>query len=276
MIRFLAVLLALAAPTAAFADTHRDLAPEIARLRARLAAGAAQEHQCLAGATQKVWGGATTKDLQQLKDRARQMQERAQRGGGAGGDTEAWRALQQRVEQLEAQARADARSGADLLSTQAIGMDCLDRFAGEREALRASLELVLADPDAYKASLREARDGGASLRWDVTTLHARALAWAARFRAQASFEQLAGEAASLGQQAAALRRRHAAALESELNRALAEPVLRAAELLVGTLSAWQEERAAGSTAARADASQLKQMRWGNAQRLLSEAARAAN
>ncbi len=271
MIRFLAVLLALAAPTAAFADTDRELAPEIARLRARLAAGAAQEQQCLAGATQKVWGGATARDLQQLKDRARQMQERAQRGSGAGGDTEAWRALQQRVEQLEAQARADAQSGADLLSTQAIGMDCLDRFAGEREALRASLELVLADPDAYKASLREARDGGASLRWDVTTLHARALAWAARFRAQASFEQLAGEASGLGQQAVALRRRHAAALESELNRALAEPVLHAAEALVATMAAWRDERSAATARERDDAARLKQQRWGNAQRFLADA-----
>ena len=276
MIRLLAVVLALVAPAVAFDDADRELAPEIARLRSLLGASAAKEQQCLSGATQKVWAGATSRDLQQLKERARQMQERAQRGGGAGGDTEAWRALQQRLEQLEAQARADARSGADLLSTQAIGMDCLDRFAGEREALRASLELALDDPAAYKASLREARDGGAALRWDVTTLHARALAWAARFRAQASFEQLAAEAAGLGQQAVALRRRHTAALESELNRALAEPVLRAAEMLVGTLSAWQEERAAGSAAARADASRLKQQRWGDAQRLLSEAARAAN
>ncbi len=272
MIRLLAVLLGLAVAVPAFAEANPELPPEIARLRSLLAASAAQEQQCLAGATQKVWAGATTQDLQQLKERARQMQERAQRGSGAGGDTEAWRALQQRVEQLEAQARANARSGADLLATQAIGLDCLDRFAGEREALRASLELALADPTAYKASLREARSSsGASLRWDVVVLHASAMAWAGRFRAQAPFEQLAGEAAGLGRQAAALRRRHAAALESEANRTLADPVLHAAEALVATVDAWRDERAAATAPERDNAARLKQLRWGNAQRFLTDA-----
>lgn len=280
MIRPFPLLLAFAVPVAAWAQSDGDIAADIARLRSQLAASVAQEQQCLAGATLTVWAGPTAQDLQQLKDRARQMQERAVRGAGAGGnarDVEAWRALQQKAEQLETLARANARSGADLLATQAIGLDCLDRFAGEREALRASLEQALADPAAYKASLRDARmNGAASLRRDLDTLRASALGMAARFRAQAPYEQLAGEAAALRQQADGLRRRHVAALESESTRALAEPVLRAAEALVGTVSAWQEERAAASAAARDDASQLKQMRWGNAQRHLTDAARAAN
>jgi hypothetical protein len=278
--RPIVLVLLLAAPLAAWAQADGDIAIDIARLRSLLAASAAQEQQCLAGATRAVWARGSAKDLQQLKDRARQMQERALRGAGAGGDArdvEAWRALQQKAEQLEAMAVANARSGADLLATQAVGMDCLDRFAGEREALRASLEQALSDPAAYTVSLRDARlNGGASLRRDVGALRARALGLAARLGGQAAFEQVEGEAAALGQQAEEVRRRHVAALEDERNRAFAGPVLRAAELLVGTVSAWQEERAARDPAGRDEAARLKQRRWGDALELLSEAARPAN
>ena len=280
MIRSIVVFLFLAVPLTGWAQSDGDISIDIARLRSLLAASAAQEQQCLAGATRTVWARGTVNDLQQLKDRARQMQERALRGAGVGGDArdvEAWRALQQKAEQLEAMAVANARSGADLLATQAVGMDCLDRFAGEREALRASLEQALSDPAAYRTSLRDARlYGAASLRRDVSALRAGALGLAARLRAQTAFEQIAGEAVTLRQQAAGLRRRHVAALESEPNRAVAGPVLRAAELLVGTVSAWQEERAASDPAARDEAARLKQRRWDDALRLLSEAPRAAN
>ncbi|HET8575949.1 MAG TPA: hypothetical protein VFO18_02530 [Methylomirabilota bacterium] len=280
MTRAIVLLLALAVPGTVWAQPDGDIALDIARLRSLLAASAAQEQQCLAGATRTVWAGATAKDLQQLKERARQMQERALRGASAGGDArtvEAWQALQQKAERLEAMAVANTRSGADLLATQAVGMDCLDRFAGEREALRASLEQALSDPAAYKASLRDARlNGSASLRRDVNVLQAGALGLAARLRTQAAFDQVAGEAAALSRQADDLRQRHVAALESEPNRAIAGPMLRAAELLVGTVSAWRDERAAGDSAAREEAARLKQRRWGDALQLLGEAARAAN
>jgi len=256
------------------------MASDVARLRSLLATSVAQEQQCMAGATQTVWAGATARDLQQLKERARQMQERVLQGVGGGGETrdaEAWQALQQKAEQLEAQARANARSGADLLTIQAIGLDCLDRYAGEREAYRASLEQALGEPAAYRASLQDARlNGAASLRRDLTALRLNALGLASRFRAEAAFEQLAVEAAALKRQVETLKWRHVAALESELNRGLAGPLLRAAELLVGAVAAWQDERAAGNPAAREEALRLKQLRWGTAQQLLGDAARAAN
>jgi len=277
--RPLLLFLILAVPVSVWAQSDGDITSDLARLRSLLATSAAQEQQCLAGATQTIWAGATAKDLEHLKERARQMQERALHGAGGGGqvhDAEAWQVLQQKAEQLEAQTRANARSGADLLAIQAIGLDCLDRFAGEREAYRASLEQALAEPATYKASVQDARlNGAASLRRDLTALHVSALGLAARFRVESAFEQLAGEAAALKQQVERLKRRHVAALEREPNRALAEPLLRAAELLVGTMSAWQEERAAGSAAARDEALRLKQMRWSTAQQLLGEATKVA-
>jgi hypothetical protein len=280
LISLLLSLLLLSIPVSAWAQSDGDTASDVARLRSLLASSVAQEQQCLAGATQTVWAGTTVKDLQQLKERARQMQERALRGAGSGGearDVEAWQMLQQKAEQLEMLARANARSGADLLTIQAIGLDCLDRFAGEREAYRASLEQALTEPSAYRTSLQDARvNGAASLRQDLIALRLNALGLAGRFGTETAIEQLAGESAALKRQVESFKWRHVAALESELNRGLAGPLLRAAELLVGAISAWQDERAAGTPAAREEALRLKQMRWGAAQQLLGEAVRAAN
>ena len=61
-----ALVLALAPANAA------DVAPEIARLRARLADNAAREQHCMAGATQPVWTASLATDLKDLRDRARQ------------------------------------------------------------------------------------------------------------------------------------------------------------------------------------------------------------
>jgi hypothetical protein len=279
LIRPLLSLVILSIPVSVWAQADRDMTSDAARLRSLLATSIAEEQQCLAGATQTVWAAARVKDLQQLKERARQMRERALRGAGGGGearDAEAWQVLQQKAEQFEALARTNARSGAELLTIQAIGLDCLDRFAGEREAYRASLEQALAEPAAYRASLQDARlNGAASLSRDLAALRVSALGLAARLSGEAAFEQLVGETAALRQQVETLKRRHVAALESELNRALAGPLLRAVELLVGTMSAWQEERAAGSAAARDEALRHKEMRWGTALELLREAVRTA-
>jgi hypothetical protein len=81
---------------------------------------------------------------------------------------------------------------------------------------------------------------------------------------------------------AALKRRHTAALESASARALADPVLRAAEALVATAAAWEQARsaaaraggaedAAGRLAAakeRDEATRLAQGYWATADRLL--------
>ena len=71
----------------------------------------------------------------------------------------------------------NARTGAELFQSQQIGLDCLDRFAGEREALHASLEVAVADPAAYGDSLRQAREHGAArLRQDLARLQERSRA----------------------------------------------------------------------------------------------------
>src|SRR4026209_1450246 len=52
------------------AEPAPDVAVEIARLRGRLADSGAQQHQCLAGATQPVWTAALATDIKALQDRA--------------------------------------------------------------------------------------------------------------------------------------------------------------------------------------------------------------
>jgi hypothetical protein len=82
---------------------------------------------------------------------------------------------------------------------------------------------------------------------------------------------------------AALKRRHTAALESAANRALADPVLRAAEALLAAAAAWERERGAEARAAlarddaerqaagreRDEAGQLARGYWATADRLMA-------
>ena len=150
-----------------------DVAADIARLRARVAANSAQEQHCMANATRPVWTASLADDLKMLQDRARQA-------AASGSSTEAqrWKELARKAEALETQATANARTGAELFQSQQIGLDCLDRFAGEREALHASLQVAVDDPTAYGASLRLSREQGtAALRQDLARLqeHSRAL-----------------------------------------------------------------------------------------------------
>ena len=224
-----------------------DVATEIARLRARLADNAAQEQHCLAGATQPVWTASLAGDLRALQDRAKQA--------AASGDTaqaQRWRELARKAETLEARAAVSARSGAELFQSQQIGLDCLERFAGEREALRASLEVAVVDPAAYGESLRRVREHGmAELHQDLVRLQAQSRALSAQWR----LTRADASASAQGLKAAldTLRRRHTAALESEPARAAADPTLRAVEALVAAADAWQRERAAaGRLGAAAD------------------------
>ncbi len=219
-------------------DAVADVAVEIARLRSRLADNAAQEQHCLAGATQPVWTASLAGDLRALQDRAKQA--------AANGDTaqaQSWRELARKAEALETRAAVSARSGAELFQSQQIGLDCLERFAAEREALRASLEVAVVDPAAYGESLRRVREHGmAELREDLIWLqaHGRALSTQWRqTRADASMDAQVLKAAL-----DTLRRRHTAALEREPARAAADPTLRAVEALVAAADAWQRERAA--------------------------------
>jgi hypothetical protein len=233
--------LALAPAAPARGDNTADIAPEIARLRARLADNAAREQHCMAGATQPVWTASLATDLKDLRDRARQAATE-----GATADAQRWKELARKAEALETQAVVNARTGAELFQSQQIGLDCLDRFAGEREALRASLEVAMADPAGYGDSLRQAREHGtARLRQDLTRLQERSRALSAQWK-QTPPDAGAG-AAGLKAEIDGLRRRHTVALESEAARTLADPSLRAAEALVAA--------AAGSrlAAARDDA-----------------------
>jgi len=245
----LAVVLALAPAAPARGENMADLAPEIARLRARLADNAAREQHCMAGATQPVWTASLATDLKDLRDRARQAATE-----GATADAQRWKELARKAEALETQAVVNARTGAELFQSQQIGLDCLDRFAGEREALRASLEVAMADPAGYGDSLRQAREHGtARLRQDLARLQERSRALSAQWK-QTPPDAGAG-AAGLKAEIDGLRRRHTVALESEAARTLADPSLRAAEALVAAAAAWEQERAAGSrlAAARDDA-----------------------
>ena len=271
-----ALALVLASPASARGDSAVDGAPEIARLRARLADNAAREQHCMAGATQPVWTASLAIDLKMLQDRARQAA-----SDGASADARRWKELARKAEALEAQAAVNARTGAELFQSQQIGLDCLDRFAGEREALRASLEVAVADPAGYGDSLREAREHGtARLRQDLTRLQERSRALCARWK-QAPAEAGAG-ADGLKADIEGVRRRHTVALESEAARALADPSLRAAEALVAAAAAWERERAAAGRLATArdeterkltgrerdDAGRLARDYWGTAERLL--------
>lgn len=271
-----ALVLALAPAAPARGENTADLTPEIARLRARLADNAAREQHCMAGATQPVWTASLATDLKDLRDRARQA---ATEGSAA--DAQRWRDLARKAETLEAQAAVNARTGAELFQSQQIGLDCLDRFAGEREALRASLEVAVADPAAYGDSLQQAREHGtARLRQDLARLRERSRALSAHWR-QTPPEAGAG-ATDLKAEIDGLRRRHTVVLESEAARALAGPSLRAAEALVATAAAWEQERATGSRLAAArdeaerrvvarerdEAGRLARDYWVTAERLL--------
>jgi hypothetical protein len=117
-----------------------DLTAEIAHLRARLAANSAQGQHCLASAAQPVWTASVATDLKVLQARATQAA-----AEGAGAEAQRWRELARKAEALEARTTASARTGAELFQSQRMGLDCLDRFSAEREALRASLEIAVAD-----------------------------------------------------------------------------------------------------------------------------------
>ncbi|HUP37601.1 MAG TPA: hypothetical protein VNC82_19410 [Candidatus Limnocylindria bacterium] len=131
----------VASPASAGWSQTLDLTAEIAHLRARLAANSAQEQHCLADATRPVWTAALATDLQALRARASQAA-----AEGVTADAQRWRELARKAEALEARTTTNARTGAELFQSQQIGLDCLDRFAAEREALRASLEIAVADP----------------------------------------------------------------------------------------------------------------------------------
>jgi hypothetical protein len=226
-------LIALAtAPGAARADEPLDLATEIARLRGRLAANSAQEQHCLAGATQPIWTAALASDLRALQARATQ----AASEGSA--EAQRWRELARKAEALEARAVTGARAGAELFQSQQIGVECLERFAGEREALRASLEVAVADPAAYGESLGEARaHGTARLRQDLVRLQGRGRALSARWKL--SQADAGAGARALKAELADVRRRNTAVLESEPARVMADPTFRAAEALVAAAEAWE-------------------------------------
>jgi hypothetical protein len=125
----------------------------------------------------------------------------------------------------------------------------------EREALRASLEVAVADPSAYGESLGEAREHGtARLRQDLVRLQERSRALSAQWKL--SQADAAGGAQALKAEMDDLKRRNTAVLESDPARVMADPTLRAAEALVAAAEAWERERAAsgqlGATRDEAD------------------------
>ena len=268
--------LGLALGPAAPAGAEADVGAEIARLRARLADNGAQEQHCMAGATQPVWTASLATDLKALQERARQAAV-----DGASADAQRWKELARKAEALEARAAINARTGAELFQSQQIGLDCLDRFAAEREALHASLEVAVTDPAGYGESLRQAREQGtARLRQDLARLREQSRALSAQWR-QTPAEAGAG-ATGLRAEIEGLRRRHTAVLESEAARALADPSLRAAEALVAAAAAWEHERATAGRIAiardeaerrlasreREEAARLARDYWTTAERLL--------
>lgn len=230
----------------------------------------------MAGATQPVWTASLATDLKDLRDRARRAATE-----GATADARRWKELARKAEALEAQAAVNARTGAELFQSQQIGLDCLDRFAGEREALHASLEVAIADPATYGDSLRQAREHGtARLRQDLARLQDQSRALSAQWK-QTPPETVAG-APDLKAEIDGLRRRHTVVLESEAARTLADPSLRAAEALVAAAAAWEQARAAGHRLAAArdeaerrlvgrerdEAGRLARDYWVTAERLL--------
>jgi len=235
---FVTLLVLAASPMGAAWSQTLDLTAEIARLRARLAANSAQEQHCLAGATQPVWTATLATDLKALQARASQAA-----AEGASAEAQRWRELARKAEALEARTTANARTGAELFQSQQIGLDCLDRFSAEREALRASLEIAVVDPGAYGESLGEARvHGTARLRQDLVRLQERSRALSAHWK-HTQADAAAG-AQVLRAEMADLRRRNTAVLESDPARVMADPTLRAAEALVAAADEWDRERAA--------------------------------
>lgn len=271
-------LIALAAaPVCVAWSQPLDLAAEIARLRARLAANSAQEQHCLASATQPVWTASLATDLKVLQARANQAA-----GEGAGAEAQRWRELARKAEVLETRTTANARTGAELFQSQQIGLDCLDRFSAEREALRASLEVAVADPGAYGESLGEVREHGtARLRQDLVRVQERSRALSAQWKLTQA--DAAAGAQALRAEMADLRRRNTAALESDPARVMADPTLRAAEGLVATAEAWERERTASGrlgaardeterrkrTLERDEAARQARDYWAGAERLLA-------
>jgi hypothetical protein len=269
-----ALLLGAAAP--ARAEGTDDVAAEIARLRARLAATSTQEQHCLSIATQPIWTASLATDLKVLQDRARHAA-----ADGSAAEAQRWTELARKAEALEARATANARTGGELLQSQQVGLDCLGRFAGEREALHASLQVAVDDPGAYGASLRLAREQGtAALRQDLARLQERSRSLSAEWKRTPA---KAGTGATpLRDELDALRRRHTATLESEAARTLADPGLRAAEALVAAAAAWDREREATARIAiaredaerrlasrdRDDAGRIAREYWTTADRLL--------
>ncbi len=262
-------------PAGAWGETL-DLAAEIARLRGRLAANSAQEQHCLAGATQPVWTASLASDLKALRSRANQAA-----AEGSSAEAQRWRELARKAEALEARTTANARTGAELFQSQQIGLDCLDRFSAEREALRASLEIALADSSAYGESLGEAREHGTTrLRQDLLRLQERSRALSARWKTTQADAGAGAEA--LKAEMADLKRRNTAVLEGEPARVMADPALRAAEALVATTDAWDRERAAverlstirdeaerrKTTMERDEAARQAREYWASAERLL--------
>lgn len=245
-----ALLLGVAAP--ARSEGPDDVTAGIAGLRMRLAANSAQEQQCMAGATQAVWTVSLATDLEVLRNRARQAA-----ASGSSAEAQRWKELARKAEALESRASANARTGADLFQSQQIDLDCLDRFAGEREALRASLEVAVQDPAAYRASLRLAREQGtAALQRDLTRLHERTRALSAEWEKVPT--NVGTGTTALQDAVDALRRRHSVTLESGAARTLADPGLGAAEALVAAAAAWDRAREAAAriAAARDDARRL--------------------
>jgi hypothetical protein len=254
-----------------------DVAVETARLRSRLADNAAQEQHCLAGATQPVWTASAAGDLRALQDRAKQA--------AADGDTaqaQRWRELARKAEALETRVAVSARAGAELFQSQQIGLDCLERFAAEREALRASLEVAVVDPGAYGDSLRRVREHGlGELYQDLVRLQAESRALAAQWRHTRADASAAAQVLKAARDT--LRRRHTAALEREPARAAADPTLRAVEALVAAADAWQRERAAAgrlgaagddverrrAVMEREESARLASGYWATAERLLA-------
>ena len=235
---FVTLIVLAASPVGAAWSQTLDLTAEIARLRARLAANSAQEQHCLAGSTQPVWTAALATELKALQARASQAA-----AEGASAEAQRWRELARKAEALEARTIANARTGAELFQGQQIGLDCLDRFSAEREALRASLEVAVVDPGAYGESLGEARvHGTARLRQDLVRLQERSRALSAHWK-HTQADAAAG-AQALRAEMADLRRRNTAVLESDPARVMADPTLRAAEALVAAADEWDRERAA--------------------------------
>ena len=251
----LALLLGVAA--LARAEGTDDVAAEIARLRARLAANSAHEQHCMASATQPVWTASLATDLKMLRERARQAA-----ADGSPAEAQRWNELARKAEALETRATANARTGAELFQSQQVGLDCLDRFVGEREALHASLQVAVDDPAAYGASIRLAREQGtAALRQDLARLQERTRALSAEWRTTPG--KIGSGTAPLLSEVDTLRRRHTATLESEAARALADPGLRAAEALVAAAAAWDREATARLRAARDDAERRRAGRDGD-------------